>query len=167
MSEKEGYDPYAAFARLADAGESIDARAILILTYHLALERELNLVLEKMLLRPLKSGVGFVNKAKLLHAFWKGSNDDAEMMFQVLNAFNELRNQIAHNNTKTIESLEANLFAAYRAIDPAAPEKLDYGFIAQGVCAFIGDGMMPGELTAVAARLDGIMNSWPNGDKGA
>ena len=63
---------------MAQAEATVDQRAAVILTFHAALEREIDVVLAALLPRPdkLKKGFGFANKIDVLAAAGKGAPDD-------------------------------------------------------------------------------------------
>ena len=87
--------------RLIDVRENIDQRASLILTYHAALECETDRLLAKLLPRANKlRGLGFGQKISVLDAAWPGQPALAEVLFSALVQFNDLRNAVAHGDSK-------------------------------------------------------------------
>ncbi len=164
MTKEDDYDPYAAIARIASASLAKDERALQVITCHLALEREVNLILATLTNREVRLN-GFRNKARMLHALWDRRPDienSANLMLQALERFDDLRNAVAHGN-EGVEKCHDNLSAAYLLLEPDCPADADYGYIAQGLCAFIGDGMMPAELSRIVTMLDQALARWPNG----
>lgn len=156
------YDTFAAFARVVDSASEFEKTAFQVVVWHLALEREIDAVVKSLAARSPKLGqLGFINKAKLLHSLWKGDDLAAEKLYNVLDAFNSLRNKVAHGNEGYEKSL-TNLKEAYFAIEPDCEGDPDFGYIVQGVCAFMGKGIMPAEFVRLATALDDLVNEkWP------
>lgn len=158
---KVDYDGFAGIHRMAEAEGMVDPRVAVILTYHAALEREIDVVLAGLLPRPrkLRPGFGFGNKIDVLAAAWKADPDDGDRLHLVLKRFNDLRNSVAHGDTKEeVEKWLGKLFDAYRAIIPDADVHIEIGEMAQGICSFMADGPTPKELLATFAALDKLVN---------
>lgn len=156
-----GYDGFAGIHRMAEAEGTIDQRSAVILTFHAALEREIDVVLAGLLPRPdkLKKGFGFANKIDVLAAAWKGHPDDGDKLHLVLRRFNDLRNSVAHGDSiEEVDRWLAKLLDAYRAIIPDADVPIEIGEMAQGICSFMADGPTPKELMATIAALDKLVN---------
>jgi len=158
---KVNYDGFAGIHRMAQAEASVDQRAAVILTYHAALEREIDFVLAALLPRPdkLKKGFGFANKIDVLAAAWRGEPDAGDRLHLVMRRFNDLRNSVAHGDTiEEVERWLTKLLEAYRAIDPNVDIHVEIGEVAQGICSFMADGPTITEFTAVAEALDKLVN---------
>ncbi len=158
---KVNYDGFAGIRRMAQAEASVDQRAAVILTYHAALEREIDVVLAALLPRPdkLKKGFGFANKIDVLAAAWRGEPDAGDRLHLVMRRFNDLRNSVAHGDPiEEVERWLTKLLEAYRAIDPDVDIHVEIGEVAQGICSFMADGPTITEFTAVAEALDKLVN---------
>lgn len=143
------------------AEATVDQRAAVILTFHAALEREIDVVLAALLPHPdkLKKGFGFANKIDVLAAAWKGDSEAGDRLHLVLRRFNDLRNSVAHGDTiEEVERWLIKLLNAYRAIDPYVDMHVGIGEMAQGICSFMADGPTPREITEVAQALDQLVN---------
>jgi hypothetical protein len=159
------YDPLGGYLRLARAAEHIDEEASHILAFHAALEREIDLILMKLLPRSERLGsIGFANKIKILDAAWIASDEAAQNLCAVLVQFNELRNAVAHGNRDRLEGCRKSLIDAYHAIDDEASDKMPIGAIAQGICAFMGDGPKPAHLKRVFGGLENVLSVFPGID---
>ena len=158
---KVDYDGFAGISRMAEAEATVDQRSAVILTFHAALEREIDVVLAGLLPRPdkLKKGFGFANKIDVLAAAWKGDPDAGDRLHLVLRRFNDLRNSVAHGDAiEEVERWLTKLLDAYRAIYPDADVHIDIGEMAQGICSFMADGPSPKQLTQLFAALDHLVN---------
>lgn len=152
------YDPFEGYKRLANAVDQMDARAAEIFAYHSALEVEMDLVLDALLHNGARiRRIGFANKVKVLHAAWIGDAEAGDKVCDAFSRFNDLRNAIAHHDQPAIDGCLIALRAAYRRIDEKAGDDAPIGEIAQGICAFIGDGPTPQEVAEVAAALEGLV----------
>ncbi|KQM57142.1 MULTISPECIES: hypothetical protein [unclassified Sphingomonas] len=162
---KVDYDGFAGIHRLAEAEATIDQRSAVILTYHAALEREIDVVLSGLLPRPekLRKNLGFANKIDVLAAAWRGEPEAGDNLHLVLRRFNDLRNSVAHGDTlEEVEGWLTKLIDAYRAIDAEVDVHVEVGELAQGICAYMADGPLPREVIAVADALDHLVNvTWP------
>jgi hypothetical protein len=105
---------------MAEALANLDDRAAIILTCHAALEREVDVVLSRLLPRPDKlRNLGFANKITILNAAWRGPADAGDKLNAGLFRFNELRNAVAHVNAPAeIDARIAQLRAAFDQILP-------------------------------------------------
>jgi hypothetical protein len=109
--------------------------------------------------KKLRPGFGFGNKIDVLAAAWKADPDDGDRLYLVLKRFNDLRNSVAHGDTKEeVEKWLSKLFDAYRAIIPDADVHIEIGEMAQGICSFMADGPTPKELLATFAAFDKLVN---------
>ena len=139
----------------------MDQRAAVILTFHAAIEREIDVVLAALLPRPdkLKRGFGFANKIDVLAAAWKGNADAGDRLHLVLRRFNDLRNSVAHGDTiEEVERWLTKLISVYRAIDPDVDPNVEIGEMAQGICSFMADGPSIREIVKVAEALNQFVN---------
>ncbi len=97
--------------RLAKAEEHMDARTYEVLAHHLALERELLIVLARLVAdaRPFaKDSFGFAAKVDALESLWTFGG--AGPLATALRRFNDLRNSLAHGHSKeAIDKKEASL----------------------------------------------------------
>jgi len=161
---KVDYDSFAGIYRMAEAEATIDLRSAVILTYHAALEREIDVVLATLLPRAdkLRRNFGFANKIDVLAAAWKGEHEAGDRLHLVLLRFNDLRNSVAHGDElPKVEAWLSKLLAAYRGIDTEASDEIAIGEVAQGICTFMADDPLPREIIAVADGLERIMQAMP------
>lgn len=154
------YDGFAGIHRMAQAEGTVDQRAAVILTYHAALEREIDVVLGALLPHGQKvKHFGYGHKIDVLAAAWKGDPESGDKLYWVLFRFNELRNAVAHGDrADLVEGSLGRLLDAYRAIDAKADVHVEIGEVAQGICSFMADGPTITEFTAVADALDKLVN---------
>lgn len=166
------YDGIGGILRVLEAGEKPETFAIEVITFHAAIEHEIEIALTKILPRPdaLFSGtpkLGFAHKAKILNALWQRDGRDADKLAKVLHAFQNLRDAVAHTDRKAIKACNANLTVAYREI--AQNDSDDYPIleVAQGICLFLADGTTVDELKATLAALGKLVNEDLPGALGA
>jgi len=135
------YDKLAGLQRLGEARAKLDDRAGTILTYHAALEREMDIVLARLLPRADRlKGLGFGHKLSVLHAAWRGPEDAGDKLAHALFRFNELRNAIAHgDDAKKVDQKLASLAEAFDAILPGAAEVGGVELIAAGLVGYLAD----------------------------
>lgn len=147
------YDPLEGLKRLAEARAKLDDRAGSILTYHAALEREMDIVLARLLPRADRlRGLGFGQKVSVLDAAWRGPGDAGDMLCHALFRFNELRNSIAHgDHAKKVDGKLALLVRAFDAIFPDNAAVGDIELIAAGLVGFLADAPLNIE------KLKGLM----------
>jgi hypothetical protein len=157
------YDGIEGVLRVHQAGEERETFAIEVITFHAAIEHELEVALTKIIPRPDvlfggKPKWSFAHKAKLLQAMWRGSPNDADKLAEVLRAFQNLRDAVAHNDRKEIKSCNTNLTIAFRKI--ASEFSDDYSMIdvAQGICLFLADGKTEEDVRAAFGQLDKLIN---------
>lgn len=169
------YDGIEAIFRIAKKGEEFDTFAIEVLTFHAAVEFELDEVLRNMLRHPDKLLKGkpklsFPHKAKLVAAMWQNDPDDADKLNLVLRAFQDLRDEIAHPSPGSLKTHKANLVHAFRGIEPEAGDDPSMLEIAQGISMFLANdagtlaefrGMM-GALGNLVSKMPGRINPQPN-----
>lgn len=138
------YDGIEAIFRIAKKGEVLDTFAIEVLTFHAAVEYELEVVLRKLLPHPDKlfgkgPKLSFPHKGRLLCAMWQKDPNDADKLNRVLKALEDLRNEVAHQGDIPLKSHKANLAQAFREIEPNAGDDPSMLEIAQGISMFIAD----------------------------
>ena len=157
------YDGIAGVLRVLKAGEKPETFAIEVITFHAAIEHEIEIALSKIIPRPdaLFTGtpkLGFAHKAKILNALWQRDGNDGDKLANVLHSFQNLRDAVAHSDRKEIKACNTNLTVAYRAI--AQNDSDDYSIleIAQGICLFMADGTTVDDLMATFAALDELVN---------
>lgn len=164
------YDGIGGLLRVAERGEELDTFAIEVLTFHAAVEHELEVVLRELLPNPEmilrgKPRLSFAHKSKLLCALWRKDPADAAKLNGVLKAFQDLRDEVAHQGTKSLKTHKANLTQAFRAIEPSAEDDPPMLEIAQGICMFLADGAGTlDDFKSGLAALDKLANdSFPRG----
>ncbi|HEX8578740.1 MAG TPA: hypothetical protein VF655_04005 [Allosphingosinicella sp.] len=174
---KADYDHFAGLGRLVKAAATVDQRAAVILTYHAALEREVDVVLGRLLPRGdrLPRRLGFGHKIEVLAAAWRGAEVAGDRLYNVLFRFNELRNAVAHGDRIDLveDSLE-RLLGTYRLMIPdAVTEGIEIAEVAAGICGFMADGPTPRELVGsfkglkdIVEQLDGASPA-PSGSRGS
>lgn len=135
------YDRLEGLRRLGEARAKLDDRAGTILTYHAALEREMDIVLARLLPRVDRlKGLGFGHKLSVLHAAWRGPEDAGNKLCHALFRFNELRNSVAHGDeAKKVDAKLALLAEAFDSILPGAAEITDVELIAAGLVGYFAD----------------------------
>lgn len=157
------YDWLEGLLRVTRAGEHLDRRWVEIIAYHAALEAEIDCMLVKCLPRgEAVTGSNprftFGHKIAMLKAAWKGEAESVDKLCRILVSFNELRNAVAHPDKKKTRAEIKNVTNAYMALADNLEHRPDIGEIAQGVCAFMGDGILPHDLKDIARRLDRLVN---------
>ena len=157
---KADYDQFAGLHRLAEAARTIDQRAAVILTYHAALEREIDVVLERLLPQAKRlKRFGFGHKIDVLAAAWRGAPDAGDRLYDVLCRFNDLRNAVAHGDrADLIEGALTRLITAYRGIVSEAGEDIQVDQMAAGICGFMADGPTARRVSELALSLDTLVN---------
>lgn len=158
---KVDYDAAKGLGRLSAALEGLDHRMPAIIASHIALEREVLVVLDRTLRRAdFVKGLGYAQKVNVLAASWIGEDIDAVNVSAALHAFGELRNRIAHGNVDKIEAAFTKLRTAYQALYPDANLALSPEDIAGGIIAFFGDAPSPEEIRFVAEGMERVMSEW-------
>ncbi|MFV0623779.1 hypothetical protein ACBY01_07190 [Sphingomonas sp. ac-8] len=157
---KVDYDAFAGIHRMAQAEATVDQRAAVILTFHAALEREIDVVLGGLMPRAERiRHFGFGQKIDVLAAVWEGDEEAGAKLHMVLRRFNDLRNSVAHGDAiDNVERFLGRLVEAYRAIIPDADVHIEIGEMAQGICSFMADGPTPKQLIETMAALDKLVN---------
>lgn len=151
------YDAWEGFTRLAVVLHGFDRRAAEIVGCHTALEREVVVVLERLLPRSgYVSDFSYRHKVSMLAATWKGPDDEATLVEDVLSKYGTLRNRVAHGNDTRIDGAWRDLVTAYRRLQPDADAELTPLLIAQGILAFFGDGPTPEDVRRMQEHLDQI-----------
>ena len=147
------YDRLAGLRRLGEAKAKLDDRAGTILTYHAALEREMDIVLARLLPRSDRlKGLGFGHKLSVLHAAWRGSDEAGDKLCHALFRFNELRNAIAHGDrAKEVDEKFTLLAEAFDAILPGVAEIGDAELIAAGLVGYLADEPLDAEKLKIPA----------------
>ena len=158
---KVDYDQFAGLERLTEAAANINQRAAVVLTYHAALEREMDVVLGRLLPRSDRiRSFGFGSKVGVLGAAWKGNATAGEKVCEMLFRFNSLRNAVAHADQRdVVEQKLGRLLAAYREMVPGATEGLEIDALAAGICGFLADNPTPKQLR-VGRGLEQVVNKF-------
>ncbi|MFC3784678.1 hypothetical protein GGR90_003047 [Sphingopyxis italica] len=153
---KVGYDQFEGLRRLGQARAKLDDRAGIILTYHAALEREMDVMLARLLPRSEKlRGLGFGQKLSVLEAAWKGSADAGDKLGRALFRFNELRNAVAHGDrVKEVDEKLKLLTEAFDVILPGAAKVGDVELVAAGLVGFLADGPLNIDELKVSTGAD-------------
>lgn len=155
------YDAWEGFERLSQTAEKIDPRAPEIFAYHTALEMEIDFILKALLPRAEKlTRFGFGNKVKVLHAAWIGEPEAGDILCDVLYRFNELRNAIAHFDSKQFDSCLSALRKAYSSIEPRGADLAEIDEIALGICSYMGDGPSPVDVDLIAEKMQGFIDRY-------
>lgn len=157
------YDGIAGFFRVLAAGEKPETFAIEVITYHAAVEYEIEIALREIIPRPdaiFKGSpkLSFAHKAKLLNALWRKEPADADKLAAVLHAFQDLRDAVAHTDTHQIKARNTNLTIAYRSIATEDKDEYDVQEVALGICLFMADGTTVDDLVATFDKLDQVIN---------
>ena len=157
------YDGIAGIIRMIEAGEKPNFFAVEVITYHAAIESELERIIAPNLLEPdalfrTSPKLGFGQKANLLRAFWRGKADKGDTLVKVLKSFNNLRNAVAHADNKEIKGCHAGLTQSYRAIDNSIGDEVNMLEVSQGICLFMQDGTNVSELNALFDGLAKLVN---------
>lgn len=151
------YDAWQGFIRMALVLDGFDRRTAEIVGCHTALEREVVVLLERLLLRPAYvKEFSYKQKVSLLAAIWQGRDDEVEMVDAVLSKYGALRNRVAHGDDLKIDNAWRDLMIAYRTLQPDADGELTPLSIAQGILAFFGDGPTPEDIRRMQEHLDHI-----------
>lgn len=150
--------------RIADASEKLETFAVEVITFHAALEYELDIVLSNLMPNPdaiigFQPALSFTHKARLLLALWKGDTEKANKLNEVLRQFEDLRNIVAHPRGKgDLKSKKAKLDQAYREIEPTACDDPTIFEITQGTAMFMADKETMGEFEAMIIGLNRLVN---------
>ncbi|MDB5714411.1 MAG: hypothetical protein JWO15_1808 [Sphingomonadales bacterium] len=160
------YNGIEGLIRITAAGDKLDDTfAIEVLAFHAALEVELDIVLRALLIRPdaiLKAKgkrLSFPQKAQLLVALWKGDAEKADKLNVVLQAFEDLRNEVAHMGDEPLKSWKAKLDAAFREIEPDTGDDPSLYEIAQGTAFYMADGHSVADFVAAMNGLEKLVNA--------
>ena len=157
------YDWLEGIQRVLRAGARLDPRWVEIIAYHAAIEAELNIMLEKSLPRGdqvtgSNPRFTFGHTVAILKAAWQGKPDDADKLCDILFRFNELRNAVAHPDRRKTRAEIKNVTEAYMALVPGLKQRPQIAEIAQGVVAYMGDGILPHDLVGIMEGLDHLVN---------
>ena len=157
------YDGIAGVLRVLAADEKPETFAIEVITFHAAIEHEIEVALRKIIPRPdaLFAGrpkLSFAHKSKILNALWQKNAEDGDKLAKVLHAFQDLRDAVAHSDRQQIKSCNAGLCIAYRAIAGDGRDEYPILEIAQGICLFMMDGTNVGDLKTTFAALNKLVN---------
>lgn len=157
------YDWLEGMQRVMRAKVQLDDRWVEIIALHAALEAEIDEMLRLSLpngaaVTGSKPKITFGHKVAVLRAAWKGKQEDGDKVCDLLACFNELRNSVAHPDLKKTHAEIANVEAAYRAIVPDLDHAPSIAEIAQGVVAFMGDGMPPHKLMALSDSVHKLVH---------
>lgn len=167
---KVGYDQFAGLHRLAEVTQKIDPRAAVVLAYHAALEREIDVVLARLLPHADKlRRFGYGHKIDVLAAAWRGSPDAGEVLYTCLFRFNELRNAVAHGDrVDLVEHKLTALLDAYRRVNSDLPEDIQVDAVAAGIIGFMGDdGVNAARLRLRISASEEVADQTPTGYDGA
>lgn len=137
-----GYDAFEGLKRLAEAGERLDIGVAEVLVYHLAVEREVALVVDRLAVYPEQlRTLSHANRLRVLGAFWRGPKDAGDLLLNVLQRFNELRNSVAHGDPPgQIDAAKARLRAAFAVLLPGeGRDEMPIPAIAAGLVGFLAD----------------------------
>jgi len=161
---REKYDVVGGLERLIGSLNGLDPRTPDIIASHIALEREIEVVLSRSLYRPHHIvNLNYAQKVRVLAATWKGEDTDADHLLDALLKFGTLRNKVAHGNSSLIDESFRHLRTAYQKLQPDEIG-LSASDIAGGIIAFFGDGPTPTEIRAVS---EGIEHLWETADESA
>lgn len=157
------YDWIEGIQRVLRAGSRLDPRWVEIIAYHAAIEAELNVMLQQTLPRGDQLTGGnprftFGHKVAVLKAAWKGRAEDADKLCDILYRFNELRNAVAHPDKRKTRAEIRNVTDAYNVLVPGLKHRPEIAEIAQGLVAYMGDGILPHDLKAIAGEFDKLVN---------
>jgi len=157
------YDGIGGVLRMHKAGEKPDTFAIEVVTFHAAIESELELVISKLVNRPdelfsTSPKMSFGHKVNLMRAVWDGDPAKADIIHAVLHRFQDVRNAVAHPDPKQIKSCVAGLMQAYRKVDTSIDDEVSILEVAQGICLFMQDGSTVTELKNAFEKLDYLVN---------
>ncbi|TBD80710.1 hypothetical protein [Rhizobium ruizarguesonis] len=158
-----GYDSLEGILRVTSAGDKEpDQFVVDVLTYHAALEIEMDQLLARLLPRAeclRAGGLGFRQKISIINAAWPGLPEAGALLADVLSRFNDLRNAVAHaDQRRGVETTFGGLVAACARINPdqgADPSPYD---IAVSVCAFMGDDAGAQRVLRMLDNLDDVIN---------
>ncbi len=155
------YDSLAGILRITDAGSVEPDRFVTdVITYHAALELEVDFLLSRMLPRYEKLSTlrGYSNKIMIMNAAWVGSPESGDKLFNALLLYNELRNSVAHNDSLAIRNGHyGRLLDAYREIESDPKETATPHEVAISICAFMGDDTVS-NLVEMMDMLDELIN---------
>ncbi|WP_162182335.1 hypothetical protein [Neorhizobium galegae] len=136
--------------------------AVEVLTYHAALELEVDAVLKKLLpfaekITEGRGRLGFQHKVSVLGAAWLGKPASADKLTVALIRFNDLRNAVAHNDGKQVRACMEGLRKACRSIDKDLPADASILALSQAICAYMGDENLA-KMLKLLEILDEIVN---------
>lgn len=142
--------------------EEPDQFAVDVLTFHAALEIEMDHLLDLLLPRAEKLGrrLGFQNKISVINAAWKGTPESGDLLATALLRFNDLRNSVAHADApQAVATSFSNLVNAVAALNPDNRVPSTPFDAAVDICSFMGDD--PGGRSAMAfmETFDRVVNS--------
>ncbi|WP_165422637.1 hypothetical protein [Rhizobium ruizarguesonis] len=158
-----GYDSLEGILRVTSAGAKEPEQFVVdVLTYHAALELEMDHLLARLLPRAdrLRSGgIGFKQKVSIINAAWPGIPEAGDMLADVLSRFNDLRNAVAHTDQRHgVETVFANLVVACGKINPEQSANSSPYDIAVGICAFMGDDPGAQQVLRMLDEFDDVVN---------
>jgi hypothetical protein len=113
--------------RLKAALDKLDPRATEVLAYHAAIEREVELAIERRIPRPLRlKGLSYGHKVSVWAALQNVSDQWVERVARPMLRFNDLRNAIAHgNNKREVDAALKNLFDSIPNLEPPVDPDLE------------------------------------------
>jgi len=160
---KVGYDSLEGILRVTELGKKQpDQLTVDVLTYHAALELEMDEFLARSLphAEKLADGrLGYTHKIAVVRASWRGTDDSGDKLAHALVRFNHLRNAIAHNDTpKQIKAHLEKLHDATIALDGDENGDATPYALAIRICSFMGDDPGAGNAIKLMDQFDDIVN---------
>ncbi len=160
---KVGYDSLEGILRVTASGEKQPNQFTAdVLTYHAALELEMDNLLSLQLPRAEKlvdGKLGYTHKIAVLSASWRGDPEDGDKLAKALVRFNDLRNSVAHNDLqKQIKVHLMKLKAATDALDGDVDGTVTPYQLAVRICAFMGDDPKAADALKSLSQLNGLVN---------
>lgn len=160
---KVGYDSLEGILRVTESGKKEpDQFMVDVLTYHAALELEMDEFLARSLLHADKLAdgrLGYTHKIAVVRASWRGTEDSGDKLTHALVRFNLLRNAVAHNDTaKEVKVHLKKLHDATIALDGDENGDATPYALAIRICSFMGDDPGADNATKLLDQLDDVVN---------
>ena len=122
--------------RLSAAVESLDNRSAEILTYHAAIERELDLAIAREMPHASRlRGLSFSHKISVWAALMSKSDEHVGMATKVLIRLNDLRNAVAHGDEGV--SIDKAMKRLHEALPSSTPPTITVRHAAAFVLGFL------------------------------